>query len=109
MSDGTITREDLREALRDMSAQMNRGFDGINDRLDTLNGKTDRHGSALAVHEERWQRLDRATSTGHLASGSAEAPTTDWKTLSMVGALATGALAGLVSGVIKAFQMVTGK
>lgn len=115
MSDG-MTREDLREALRDMQLTINRGFDGVNDRMDGMNdrmdvanGRTSKHESLLAVHEERWQRLDRATS---VKPGPASAPedmglNKEWKTLATVGTLAAGAVSGLVWGLWKVAQFIS--
>lgn len=103
-----ITREELRDALRDMTADMNRGFDGIHGRLDKLNGSSARHDSQLAVHEERWQRLDRATSVKPTQMSAEDTGVKgDWKTLSTIAALGAGAVSGLVWGVFKVVQFIT--
>jgi hypothetical protein len=103
-----LTREDLREAIRDVTATVNRGFDGVHERLDVLNGKTGRHESAIAVHEERWQRLDRATSVPLTPPKGLPADLVkgDWKTLSMMGSLAAGAVSGLIWGLFKIVQVL---
>jgi hypothetical protein len=109
----TITSDDLREALRDVMDSMDRGFDGvnnridgINERLDELNGRTRKAENAIAVQEDRWQRLDRAT-TVLPPSGMTKDDAGikgDWKTLSAIGTLAAGAASGLVWGLYKVVQ-----
>jgi hypothetical protein len=114
MSD-VITREDLREALRDMTDSMERGFDGLNDRvdginnrLDELNGRTRKSENAIAVQEDRWQRLDRATQVTPPNGSNKEdlGIRGDWKTLSALGTLAAGAASGLIWGLYKVLQAV---
>jgi hypothetical protein len=114
MSDA-ITREDLREAMRDMADSMERGFDGlndrvdgVNDRLDLLNGRTRKTENALAVHDDRWARLDRATTVAPQPGAHKEDAGVkgDWKTLSMLGTLAAGAASGLIWGLFKVLQAV---
>jgi hypothetical protein len=109
----TITSDDLREALRDVMDSMDRGFDGvnnridgINERLDELNGRTRRAENAIAVQEDRWQRLDRATTVTSPRGASSEDTGIkgDWKTLSAIGTLAAGAASGLVWGLYKVVQ-----
>jgi hypothetical protein len=109
MSDGTITRDDLREAMRDIKVDMNRGFDGVHERLDNLNSKTATLASAIAVHEERWMRLDKATSVHPVVAkitGEDAGVKGDWKTLSLIGSLAAGAVSGLVWGLFKVVQFI---
>lgn len=106
MSDG-MTREDLREALRDINQSINRGMDGVHDRLDILNGRTGKLESLAAVHEERWQRLDKATSVKSTPSAHEDMGLSkEWKTLTLVGSMAAGAIYGLVQGVIKLAQIL---
>jgi hypothetical protein len=113
MSD-VITREDLREAIRDMSDSMARGFDGLNDRLDgfndrmdTLNGRTRKAENAIAVQEDRWVRLDRATTvTPPKGVSNADMGIRgDWKTLSLLGSAVAGAASGLIMGLYKVLQI----
>lgn len=109
MSEDTITKEDLREAMRDMTAEMNRGFDGINDRLDELNGRTRKAENVIAVHDERWRRLDNATKMTPADNPENAGVQGDWKVLAKVGAILGGILAGLGYGAVKVYQMVAGK
>jgi hypothetical protein len=113
MSD-VITREDLREALRDVMDSMERGFDGINNRIDgvvdhlgELNGRTRKAENAIAVQEDRWVRLDRATTvTPPKAVTNADMGIRgDWKTLSLLGSAVAGAASGLIMGLYKVLQL----
>ena len=110
MSSEEVTREDLREAIRDMREALRDGFGGLNERLDTLNGRTRKSEEALGRHDERLLALERAkvapgtvTDLG-LVRG-------DWKMLAGVGVIIGGALAGLIQGAAKiyaALQTVAG-
>lgn len=108
MSDDSITKEDLREAMRDMTAEMSRGFTGVHDRLDELNGRTRKAENVIAVHEDRWKRLDRAT---HVTppQGLPREDSKDWKPLAKIGALLGGLLAGLGYAAAKLYALVAGK
>jgi len=101
-----ITREDLREAIRDMAGQMRDGFDGVHSRLDELNGRTRKAENAIAVHDERWTRLDRATTVAPSSSSPIGELKGDWKTMAMMGSLASGAVSGLIWGLFKIVQFI---
>jgi hypothetical protein len=113
MSEG-ITREDLREALRDMTAEMNRGFDGVNDRLDELNSRTRKAENVIAVHDERWtrnddrwKRLDHATNlTPPKGMRRPEEEPSDWKPIAKVGALLGGIITGLAYAAGKLYSVL---
>lgn len=107
MTDG-LTREDLRDLMRDMKEEVRDGFKGVHDRLDELNGRTRKAENLLAVHEERWQRLDKATSVrGSSASRDDDAGVKgEWKALTGVGLLLGGALSGLLLGLAKVAQII---
>jgi hypothetical protein len=102
-----ITGDDLREAIRDVTTSMNRGFDGIHERLDELNGRTRKAENAIAVQEERWTRLDKATQiTPPKGVSSADMGIRgDWKTLSLLGSAVAGAASGLIMGLYKVLQL----
>lgn len=87
---------------------MDRGFDGVHGRLDVLNGKTATNSSAIAVHEDRWRRLDQATSVRTESAPRAAEPDgkVDWKTTSTILALAVGAISGLITGVVQGLKML---
>jgi hypothetical protein len=111
VQDDSITKEDLREAMRDMTAEMNRGFDGVNDRLDELNSRTRKAENVIAVHDERWMRLDKATSVTPASRQSTqrEEESTDWKPIAKVGALLGGVITGLAYAAGKIYSVLAGR
>lgn len=54
-------RQDVRDNYLDLKADILKGFEGINDRLDLLNGKTAEHGNRLTALESKAGRFDSAT------------------------------------------------
>jgi hypothetical protein len=50
---GNVTRDDLDHAADRLEARMRDGFDGINARLDALNGRTRKNETAIAILEDR--------------------------------------------------------
>lgn len=93
-----LSRDDFRELRESLTDAMNRGFDGVHGRLDVLNGRTGKLEAATAVHEERWQRLDRATNTTSRAKPTLEEDLGikgDWKVLVGMGTMIGGALYGI--------------
>jgi len=48
-----IERDEFTAALYELRRAIDRGFDGTNQRLDTLNGKVYRHESDIAVLQDR--------------------------------------------------------
>lgn len=55
-----ITRQELVEAEKRLLDALRYGFEGINGRLDTLNGQTRRHGESIAAHEVRLAAIDES-------------------------------------------------
>jgi chromosome segregation ATPase len=51
--------ENQRETHARLRQDIDRGFQKVNDRLDTLNGKTGKHETDLAVLKDRSERLER--------------------------------------------------
>ena len=54
-------RQDVRDNYLDLKADILKGFEGINDRLDLLNGKTSNHADRITALESKSGRFDVAT------------------------------------------------
>jgi hypothetical protein len=66
MGDRELSSEELYHALSVLTTAMDRGFDGINKRLDTMNGQVSIHGKDIAVLQDRGNR----DATARNASGA---------------------------------------
>ena len=58
---GDLSREEFYNALSGLSKAMDGGFEGIHDRLDRLNGKTESQGNRLTAVETK---IDERTGAG---------------------------------------------
>lgn len=68
-----LSREEFYHALGALSKAVDTGFDGVNRRLDRLNGQVVDHGESIAVLEDRDTRdkTARWTGIGGIATGVA--------------------------------------
>ena len=74
----SITRDDLHDVRDVLSQRMDKGFDAITERLDTLNGRTRSNEQAIAVLQDRQGQVSKsqavwAGSIGALIASIAEA------------------------------------
>lgn len=51
--DPELSREEFYHALSALSKSVDMGFEGVNRRLDSMNGQVREHGEAIAVLEDR--------------------------------------------------------
>ncbi|MES2958117.1 MAG: hypothetical protein V4792_08010 [Pseudomonadota bacterium] len=59
-----LSREEFYHALGVLSKGMDRGFEGVNDRLDRINGQVNTHREEIAVLKDRGNRDTTARNTG---------------------------------------------
>lgn len=59
MADNYMRVDEFTRAHDALREDIRSGFDGVNKRLDVLNGKTNRHAEALAGHEVRFQSITK--------------------------------------------------
>jgi pyrimidine operon attenuation protein/uracil phosphoribosyltransferase len=68
-----LTREEIYRALDALSKAVDRGFQNVNTRLDTMNGQVRTHGEEIAVLKDRGHRdltARNASGASLLASGA---------------------------------------
>ena len=111
-----LTHDDLREAVRDMTDTMRVGFDGMNDRLDILNGRVRKGEETAARHEERFAHIAETCRDRHaklpMTLPADAGVTKDWKVLAGIGVIVAGAVSGLLQGawaILEIMQKAAGK
>jgi hypothetical protein len=81
MGEPELSRTEFYHALMQLSKAVDSGFEGVNRRLDTMNGSVKRHGEAIAVLEDRGTH-DRGARWGAFGNGVATAAIVLWQLLS---------------------------
>lgn len=66
-----LLREDLRNVTQDLKRDVKVGFDGVHERLDTLNSKTADHAIRIVILEKAKGQVDLATLLSILATAAA--------------------------------------